>query len=91
MQEQKATADNVRTYLLGLQASITQALEAVEKAAGAGAATSGVAAAGAGAATSGATCAEVTTGVDTTSVGMGFEQAHNVAAAINESVFMGGL
>lgn len=38
MQEQKATVDHVRTYLLGLQASITQALEAIEKAAGAGAA-----------------------------------------------------
>lgn len=38
MQEQKATVQNVRAYLLGLQAHITEALEAVETAAGAGAA-----------------------------------------------------
>lgn len=38
MQEQKATVESVRAYLLGLQASITQSLEAVEAAAGAGAA-----------------------------------------------------
>ena len=36
MPEQQATVVNVRAYLLGLQASITQALEAVEAAAGAG-------------------------------------------------------
>ena len=34
MQEQTASVDNVRRYLLGLQASITQALEAIEAAAG---------------------------------------------------------
>lgn len=38
MQEQITTAESVRAYLLGLQASITQSLEAVEAAAGAGAA-----------------------------------------------------
>lgn len=38
MQEQITTAESVRAYLLGLQASITQSLEAVEEAAGAGAA-----------------------------------------------------
>jgi coproporphyrinogen III oxidase len=38
VQEQKATVESVRAYLLGLQASITQSLEAVEAAAGAGAA-----------------------------------------------------
>ena len=37
MQEQTASVNNVRAYLLGLQASITQALEAVETAEGAGA------------------------------------------------------
>jgi coproporphyrinogen III oxidase len=37
VQEQQASVDNVRAYLMGLQASITQALEAVEAAAGAGA------------------------------------------------------
>jgi len=36
--EQKATVDNVRAYLMGLQTSITQALEAVEAAAGVGSA-----------------------------------------------------
>ena len=35
---QKATVENVRAYLLGLQASITEAIEAVDAAAGAGAA-----------------------------------------------------
>jgi coproporphyrinogen III oxidase len=38
VQEQITTAESVRAYLLGLQASITQSLEAVEAAAGAGAA-----------------------------------------------------
>lgn len=38
MPEQKATVDNVRAYLMGLQTSITQALEAVEAAAGVGSA-----------------------------------------------------
>ena len=38
MQKQQATVENVRAYLVGLQASITQALEAVEATAGAGAA-----------------------------------------------------
>lgn len=36
MPEQKATVDNVRAYLMGLQTSIIQALEAVEAAAGVG-------------------------------------------------------
>jgi coproporphyrinogen III oxidase len=38
VQEQTASVDNVRAYLIGLQASITQVLEAVEAEAGAGAA-----------------------------------------------------
>lgn len=38
MPEQKAIVDNVRAYLMGLQTSITQALEAVEAAAGVGSA-----------------------------------------------------
>ena len=38
MQQQHATVENVRNYLLGLQASITSALEAVEAEAGTGAA-----------------------------------------------------
>ena len=38
MQQQHATVENVRNYLLGLQASITSALEAVEDEAGTGAA-----------------------------------------------------